>query len=93
MMRKSRTAELEVGRHLAYLGAIHHQTEVLRFDMLSTGTETVVHRGLQTNLMARGTSLYAGLHGTFLHGVFAHSAFLHGTFLHGLLSIHGILLS
>jgi hypothetical protein len=66
MMRKLRTAELEVGRHLAYLCAVHHQTEVLCFDMLSTGIKTVIHRSLQTDLIAVGTSLYAGLHGTSL---------------------------
>jgi hypothetical protein len=87
-IRKLRTAELKVSRHTAYLGAIHHQTEVLCLDMLATGIETVVHRGFQADLIAVGASFYTDLHGMFLHGMFVQSAFLHG-----LLSIHGILLN
>jgi hypothetical protein len=93
MMRELRTAELEVGRHLADFGTIHHQTEVLCLDMFSAHIKTVIHRGLQTDLRTMGTSFYTRLHGSILHGLLLHSAFMHRTFWHRLLSFHGVLLS
>ena len=35
-MVKMRAAELEIGRCLAYLGAVHQETEVIGFDVLSS---------------------------------------------------------
>jgi hypothetical protein len=60
---KMRTTELKIGRCLADLGAVHHETEVFCFNVLSAGLEAVVHGGLQADLMAMATSLYTGLHG------------------------------
>jgi len=36
-MLKMRAAELKIGRCLADLGAVHHQAEVFRLDVLSAG--------------------------------------------------------
>jgi len=75
-MLKMRAAELKVGRCLADLGTVHHQTEVFRLDVLSAGIEAMVHGSLQTDLMATATSFYAGLHGMFSVGRFVHRILL-----------------
>jgi hypothetical protein len=64
-MRKFGATELQISRCLADLGAADHQSKVFRLDMLSAGLKTVVHCGLQTDLMTMTTSLYTGLHGVF----------------------------
>lgn len=66
---KIRATELEIDRCLANLGAVHYQTEVFCFKVFSAGFKTVVHSGLQANLMAMATSLYTGLHGLFSVGM------------------------
>ncbi len=45
-MLKMRVAELKIGRRLAGISAVHHQTEVFGLDVFSSGSETVVHSGL-----------------------------------------------
>ena len=65
---KRRVNELKIGRCLADLGAADHKTEVFCLDVFSAGLETVVHGGLQADLMAMTTSLYTGLHGGFSVG-------------------------
>jgi hypothetical protein len=86
-------AEHEVSRSLADFGAVDHQTKVLRFNVFAPGIQAVVHRGLQTNLMALITGLYARCHGALrVHGL--HRMFgARGTF--GVLSrlSHGLLLN
>ena len=74
-MLKMRATELKIGRCLADLGAVHDETEMFCFNVLSTGLEAVVHGGLQANLMASATSFYTGLRGVFrvgwlMHGIF-----------------------
>lgn len=75
-MLKMRATELKVGRCLADLGTVHHQTKVFRLDVLSAAIEAMVHGGLQTDLMATTTSVYAGLHGVFSVGWFVHRVLL-----------------
>lgn len=75
-MRKFGTAELKISRCLADFGAVHHQSKVVCLDMLSTGYETVVHGGLQADLIAMGTSLYTGLHSVFSVGWLIHRILL-----------------
>ena len=64
-----RATELEIGRCLADLGAVHHQTEMFCFNVFSASLKTMIHGGLQADLMAMATSLYTGLHGLFSVGV------------------------
>ena len=64
-----RATELEIGRCLADLGAVHHQTEVFCFNVFSASLKTMIHGGLQADLMAMATSFYTGLHGLFCVGV------------------------
>jgi hypothetical protein len=64
-MLEMRAAQLEIGRGLADLGAVHQQSEMGCFDMLSAGLKAVVHGGLQTGLMAVATRINTGLHGVF----------------------------
>jgi len=79
-MLKLRATELKISRRLADLGAVHHETEVFWFNVLSAGLEAVVHGGLQADLMAIGTRLDTGLHGMFRGGV--------GWLIHGILLRH-----
>jgi hypothetical protein len=44
-MLKMGTAELKIGRCLAYLGAVHHDAKVFRSNVRSVGLETMVHGG------------------------------------------------
>jgi hypothetical protein len=76
-MLKMRATELKIGRCQADLGAVHDETEVFCFNVLSTGLEAVVHGGLQADLMATATSLDTGLRGVFSGGV--------GRVIHGVL--------
>ena len=71
---KMRATELKIGRCLADLRTIHHETEMFCFNVLSAGLEAVVHGGLQADLMAMATSLNTGLHvlfsvGWVIHGI------------------------
>lgn len=71
---KMRAAELEIGRCLAELCAVHQETEVFCLDVLPACFEAVDHGGLQADLMAMAASLYTGLHGLFsvswlIHGI------------------------
>jgi hypothetical protein len=75
-MLKMRVTELKVGRCLANLGAVHQETEVFSFNVLSAGHKTVVHGGLQTDLMAMATSLNTGLHALFSMGRVIHGILL-----------------
>jgi hypothetical protein len=50
---------------LANLGTVHHEAEVFCFNMLSTSLKTVVHSGLQTDLMAMATCRNTGRQGNF----------------------------
>ncbi|WP_198482300.1 hypothetical protein [Methylotuvimicrobium alcaliphilum] len=73
-MLETRATQLEIRRGLANLGTVHHQTEMFGLDVLSAGFQAMIHSGLQANLMATRTSLYAGLHsgigvGRLMHGV------------------------
>ncbi len=73
---KMRTTELKIGRCLADLGAVNHDTEVFCFNVLSAGLEAVVHGGLQADLMTMATSLYTGLHGLISVGWVFHGVLL-----------------
>ncbi|MEL4419803.1 hypothetical protein, partial [Shewanella algae] len=42
----------EVRRSSAYLGTRHHQSDVLRFDVLPAGLQAVGHRRPETHLVA-----------------------------------------
>jgi hypothetical protein len=42
---------------------------VFSFNVFSTDLKTMIHGGLQTDLMAMAASLYTGLHGLFSVGV------------------------
>lgn len=75
-MLKMRTAELEIGRCLADLGAVHHETEMFCFNVLPASLEAMVHGGLQADLVAMSTSLYTGLHGLFSVGWMIHGILL-----------------
>jgi hypothetical protein len=50
---------------------------VFCFNVFSAGLKTMIHGGLQTDLMAMAASLYTGLHGLFCVGV--------GWLIHGIL--------
>jgi hypothetical protein len=65
---KRRATELEISRCLADLGTVHHEAKVFYFNMLSTRLKTVVHGGLQADLVAMITCFYAILHRLFLVG-------------------------
>ena len=75
-MRKFGVTELKISRCLAYLCAAHHQSKVICLDMLAAGFETVIHGGLQADLIATGTSLYTGWHGVFSMGWLIHGILL-----------------
>ena len=62
-LMKSRAAQHEVGRRLANLGAIDHQTKMCGFDIFATCGKAMRHRGMQTGLVAMTTGINAGLHG------------------------------
>ncbi|HTJ54879.1 MAG TPA: hypothetical protein VL380_05635, partial [Nitrosospira sp.] len=62
LFAKSRTAQHEIGRGLADLGAVHHQPEMVGLDVLATRLQAMVHRFMQTGLMASITCVYARLH-------------------------------
>jgi hypothetical protein len=47
---------------LAHFGTIHHQPEVLGFDVLAAGFQAMVHGGFQARLMAVGAGIDTGLH-------------------------------
>jgi hypothetical protein len=59
---KFRAGQLQVCRSLANLGAIDHQPEMLRFYVLTAGFKTMLHSGLQANLIALRAGVNAGLH-------------------------------
>jgi hypothetical protein len=44
--------EHEIRTCLANLGTVHHQPEMLRFEMFATGLQTMVHRRLVADVMA-----------------------------------------
>lgn len=73
---KRRVNELKIGRCLADLGAADHETEVFCFNMLSASLKTVVHGGLQADLMTMATSLNTGLHGLISMGWVIHGILL-----------------
>lgn len=60
-----RAGQLKIGRSLADLGTVQHQAQMFGFDVLTAGFQTMVHRGLQTNLVAQATRRYASLRGMF----------------------------
>lgn len=66
---KRGVAELKIGRCLADLGAVDHETEVFRFNMLSARLEAVVHGACQADLMTMAARLDTGLHGVFRGGM------------------------
>ena len=66
-MLEMRATKLEIGRGLAHLGAVHHESEMFCLDVLSYGLKAVVHGSLQADLMAIATSINTGLHGVFRH--------------------------
>jgi len=80
---KMRATELKIGRCLANLGAVHHEPEVINFNMLSAGLKAVVHGSLQADLMAMATSFYTGLHGLFSVGWVIHGTLLRKRNRHG----------
>jgi len=51
-MQKMRAGQLKIGRSLADLGTVQHQAQMFGFDVLAAGFQAMVHRGLQTNLVA-----------------------------------------
>ncbi|MCU6435262.1 hypothetical protein LPB67_15915 [Undibacterium sp. Jales W-56] len=59
-----RIAQHKIGRRLAQLGAIDHQTHMLRLKMRAPDFEAVGHRGLKTSCVAFCTSIDADLHFT-----------------------------
>ena len=73
-MLKMRAGKLKISRSLADFCAAHHQPQVFGFHMLTASFNAVIHGGLQANLMAGATSIYAGLRGVFgvgwvMHGI------------------------
>ena len=64
---KFRAGQLQVSRSLANLRTVDHQTEMARFNMLTAGFKTMVHGGLQANLIAFRAGVNAGLHGFSVH--------------------------
>jgi hypothetical protein len=44
--------EHEIRTGLANLGAVHHEPEMLGFDMFATGLQAMVHRRLVADVMA-----------------------------------------
>jgi hypothetical protein len=78
-MLEMRAAQLEIGRGLADLGAVHQESEMRCQDVFPAGLKAVVHRGLQTDLMAVAASINTGLHGVFGHfGAFGMGWVIHG---------------
>jgi hypothetical protein len=64
---------MSVGHVPAIFGAAHHEAEVPRLGMLSTGLEAIVHGGLQADWMATAA---ASLYGVLSVGRFIHRMFL-----------------
>jgi hypothetical protein len=71
-----RACELKICRRLTDFGAVHHQSQMFGFDMFTARFQTVVHGGLQANLMAIATSVYTGLHGMVGLGMLMHGIIL-----------------
>jgi hypothetical protein len=57
-----RAAQHEIGARLADLRAVQHQPEVLRFHMLASGFQAVVHRRFKADVVAFETVLDALFH-------------------------------
>jgi hypothetical protein len=51
LFAKSRTAQHEIGRGLADLGAVHHQPEMAGLDVFAPRLQAMVHRFMQASLM------------------------------------------
>ena len=64
---KFRAGQLQISRSLANLRAVDHQPEMARFNVLTAGFKTMVHGGLQANLIALRAGVNAGLHGLSVH--------------------------
>jgi hypothetical protein len=43
-IQEMRAGQLKIGRCLANFGAVQHQAQMFRFDMLSAGFNTMIHR-------------------------------------------------
>jgi hypothetical protein len=64
---KFRAGQLQVSRSLANLRTVDHQPEMARFNMLTAGFKTMVHGGLQANLIALRAGVHARLHSFSVH--------------------------
>ncbi|WP_186289692.1 hypothetical protein [Methylomonas koyamae] len=52
-MQKMRSGQLEICQSLADLGAVQHQSQMFGFDMFPARFQAMVHRSVQTNLVAK----------------------------------------
>lgn len=71
-----RIAQLEISRCFAQLGAVHHQGKVSLFDMLSSDLQAMIHRRLNTAVVALGAGIDTRLRYFLRHHMSSISRFL-----------------
>ncbi|WP_181319831.1 hypothetical protein [Nitrosovibrio sp. Nv4] len=71
-----RTAQHEVKRRLTDFGTVHHQAEMIGFDMPAAQFQAVIHGGLQASLMAIVACCNAGLHALVVSHIHEHGSLL-----------------